>query len=119
MEEQRPPGFSQVPGYMAGIGGSWTKIADTRVWEGHFDPTPRDYSFNDYGGAELATTWEEWSGKEEEGDSWDEDDDPLSNPRGSGERNVAASMMTLGSFSNGTKRAPAPTWPLTHHNQPW
>ncbi len=25
IEEQPPPGFSQVPGYMAGTGGSWMK----------------------------------------------------------------------------------------------
>ncbi len=69
MEEWPPPGFSQVPGYMAGTGESWTKSAETRVLEGHIGSTTRYHSFNSYGGAELATGWEEWSGKEEEGDS--------------------------------------------------
>ncbi len=55
---------------MFGTGESWTKRADTRVGEGQIGYTTRDLSFNGYGGAELATGWEEWSGKEEEeGDS--------------------------------------------------
>ncbi len=40
--------------------------------------TPRGHSFNGYGGAELANAWEEWSGKEEEGDSSEEEDNPFS-----------------------------------------
>ncbi len=49
MEERPPQGFSQVPGYMAGTRGSWTKRADTLVEEGHIGSTTRDSSFNGYG----------------------------------------------------------------------